>query len=163
MGRSVSTPLQAEHVFYIDWYPDLDEENEQRIADGLDPIPEDDPDYWQDEWEYIIYDLRNHVLFDLFPSVEEADSWLDNEDHVIAENGLVQFGISEYCGLASIWAVVKEYDRYWIGDPNTEGLASHWLDQAWPKIEAMFPNRLSMMGRFSNGEAVYKKVEASTP
>jgi len=68
------------------------------------------------------------------------------------------FGISEYAGLAALWVVAKDGGDGWY-DPNISGLARHWIDQAWPKIEARYPSRLYKAGTFSNGESVYRQVE----
>lgn len=148
MGRSVSVPSRAVEAFFLDW---LDFEPDE---EGFEP----DPEF---EWDCLIEDLRENV-FGRFQSVVAADWWLDREDHVIAENELAAFGVSEYCGLASVWVVAKTQDFHWSRDhyyePNLDGLAHRWIAQVWPKVEEMFPYRLGLMGRFSNGEAVYHRV-----
>jgi hypothetical protein len=75
----------------------------------------------------------------------------------VAENDLAEFGVSEYDGLLALWVRVKDPDYY---GPTTTGLALHWIEQTWPKVEAMYPNRLYRQGTFSNGESVYRKVNA---
>lgn len=151
MGRSVSVPAEAVEVFYLDWSRD--------IFDDLDS--DDAAVYYWLEWSYLIDDLRQNV-FGQFPSVVPADWWLGDEDRVIAENDLAAFGISEYCGLAAVWVVAKTQSFHWSRgqyyEPNLDGLARSWIARTWPKVEAMFPDRLGLVGRFSNGEAVYRKV-----
>lgn len=144
MGRSVSTPSNARHVFYLAWMDDHEDEDGNEIA-------WDDADYWQHEWDYVIYDLREHVLLDLFPSVLPLDRWHGREDRIIAANGLAEFGISEYMGIAAVWVI-----PYWLAP---EGLANAWIDKVWPKVKDRFPSRLARMGTFSNGESVYRRIE----
>jgi hypothetical protein len=96
-----------------------------------------------------------NVLQDLFPSVTETDRWLGREDHAVAENGLAYFGASEYCGILALWVVPKDDDYQDIG-----GLANHWIDKAWPRVEERYPHRLYRLGTMSNGESVYRKETA---
>lgn len=154
MGRSVSVPLNAVGVFYKAWTQGHEDE------ETGEPIADDDFDYWESEWDYLVHDdFVGNVLTDLFPSVEPADYWIGTEDHVVAENQLAAFGVSEYCGLAAFWVVVKDNSNWDL--PSWTGLAAAWIDKAWPKVEAMYPSRLGLMGRFSNGGAVYKRVTGS--
>ena len=164
MGRSVSTPSDVVEVFYLDYaYEITDEDLDESLeANGVTDPCRHDRESWRqdmgsDQFDDLIEDLRLNV-FGQFPSVEDTDDWIGNENHVIAENRLARFGISEYCGLAAIWVVPRTSDEYWT-DPSRDGLALHWIEQTWPKVEAMFPNRLGLMGRFSNGEAVYQRTE----
>ena len=140
MGRTVSVPREA------------CEEGTVLYLDGSD--------YYSDEleWDDLIEDLRYNV-FGQFPSVSEARGWLSNEDCILAENSLVSFGISEYSGLIAVWAVPRDVSGYYE-DSYTLPLARNWLSQVWPKVEAMFPSRLAYDGSFSNGEAVYRRVES---
>jgi hypothetical protein len=164
MGRSVSTPSDAVEVLYLSWYPDEDT-IEEMVADHIeaneitDLCRHDREALAQDliawEWDYVTEDFVGNVLQDLFPSIEAADDWIGNENHVVAENRLARFGVSEYAGLAALWVV--PVTNSWGHD--YQGLSAQWISQAWPKIEAMYPHRLGLMGRFSNGEAVYQRVE----
>lgn len=180
MGRSVSTPSNLREVFYIDWMGDPEDHynDEHDVWESLNSgaqrceschlkpgddnydedkcfIQPDHPWYWQDQWDWFVEDFRTNVLGQ-FDSITPADEWIGREDHVVAENNLAQFGISEYMGLAALWVVPKAPSDYW-GDPDITGLANHWIDQIWPKVESMYPTRLGLMGRFSNGEAVYQR------
>lgn len=165
MGRSVSTPRHAVEVFYLDYsYEITDEDLDESLeANDATDLCRHDRESWRqalesDQFDDLIEDLRFNV-FGQFPSVHPADDWIGDEDHVIAENRLARFGVSEYMGLAAIWVVVHPdvVDTY--GSGIGVGPALFWIEQAWPKVEAMFPNRLGLMGRFSNGEAVYRRAE----
>lgn len=162
MGRSVHVPSDAEAVLYLDWTPRPEDHVWYDEDENEVPYTEDDigTTEWaflvDDEWDYLIEDLQYNVLGDLFPSVQPADYWITREGHVVAENAHVMFGVSEYCGLASVWAVLKESSY----GPDPKGLARHWLRQAWPLIEDRYPHRLERMAYFSSGEAVYQKVTA---
>jgi hypothetical protein len=129
MGRSVSTPSNAQVVTYksIDF------------EDG-------------DDFEFLVDDFRDHLRY-LFPSVVSADSWIGREDHVVAENGLAQFGISEYCGLVAYWIVPKE-DPY---DGRLDGIAKRWIDSIEPKFTRAF-GEYRKTGSMSNGEGVYQRI-----
>ena len=84
MGRSVSRPMDAIVVCYRD-------------------VSEITESY---EWDDFI-DWVQWVARDAWPSIRNADKWLGREDHVIAENDHAMIGVSEYCGLASVWLVSK--------------------------------------------------------
>ena len=43
----------------------------------------------------------------LRPSLYEADGWAGREDRILLQNGHVEIGVSEYCGLAAIWMRVS--------------------------------------------------------
>lgn len=129
MGRSVSTPSNTLAVVYRD-VTDLD----------------------ADDFEWFIDDLR-YQLGSEWPSVVHQDCWIGREDHVIAGNDLVYFGVSEYCGLASIWIVLANGQTH-------EQLALQWVDQIKDKFEATF-GELRLVGRASNGEAFFIRAETA--
>jgi hypothetical protein len=114
---------------------------------------EEDHDGWR--FDQIVEDFRSHLKH-LFPSVEDADDWIGREDHVLAENRLARFGISEYCGLVSYWIVPKESGYY--SDDQIEPLAKRWIDSISDKIVAAF-GELTKVGSFSNGEGVYRRID----
>lgn len=125
MGRSVSVPSNA----YITCYQDVSEiDDEFGFEDLLDDI----------QWS----------CRDAAPSLRPADRWIGREDHVILENDHVEIGVSEYCGLAAIWVVVKE-DRI--------GLATHWADVFSIRFRQMF-GQLRHIGTASNGEAFFQRL-----
>jgi hypothetical protein len=132
MGRSVSVPNGSALVCYRD-------------VSGFD-------DEW--DWEAFVEDIVE-TCKSTWNSFYDCDEWLDNEDHVLVENGLVQVGVSEYMGLASIW--IRPKDDFDYGDPDTTGLAHNFVDKIKPKFEEYF-GEFVKLGSFSNGEGVYEKV-----
>jgi hypothetical protein len=110
-----------------------------------------------DDFDDLIEDFRQH-LKTLFPSVEEADDWIWSEDHVLAENKLARFGMSEYCGLVAYWIVpVEQYDRNGYRNEASD-LAPRWIKSIADKFVAAF-GELSKVGSFSNGEGVYRRID----
>lgn len=133
MGRSVSYATGAKQVVYAD-------------ADGI----EDSDDFsWHLESMQEEGERR-------FPSMSKCDKWLGREDHAVLENNLAYIGVSEYCGLVSVWVVPKT-DCY----GNDNGLAINWASRInlGPLAEC-FGTRLNRLGTFSNGEGVYQRAAA---
>lgn len=128
MARSVSYPRGALVAFSY-----LDEE--------MDYF--DFQDFLESEREYVS---------SLWPSLHAADHWRGHEDHVLAANSLVEFGISEYCGLVAYWLVPRE-DL----EPSLEAFAQRWIDQVSPRFLKTF-GTLRKLGTFSNGEAVFERI-----
>ncbi len=124
MGRSVSYATGSQVVTFRD-------------IDGDD-----------DDFDYLVDDFRDQLRY-LFPSVVAVDEWIGREDHVLAENKLARFGISEYCGLVSYWIVPV--------DSDLEPLAKRWIDSIADKFVKTF-GELSKVGSFSNGEGVYQRI-----
>jgi len=83
----------------------------------------------------------------MFPSMCECSEWVGREDHAVLENGHAYIGYSAYCGLASIWLL-----------PKDGSLAQAWVDQVSHKFMTAF-GEFVKVGTFSNGEALYKRVE----
>ncbi len=128
MSRSVSVPSNAMLVNYAV----LDSEVEE----------------WDFRW--MIENFQNELQEDM-PSLTPANFMLGREDRVVADNRLVCFTVSEYCGLVSLAIVPQE---------GKEALARSWVK----KIAARF-NRacasswgplLNKVGTFSNGEALFR-------
>jgi hypothetical protein len=158
MGRSVSYPSAAQVVTFnhIDYSCD-------ECGSGTNTDIEDceychglgydeDPEGWR--FEQLIEDFRSH-LKELFPSVEQADDWIGREDHVLAENKLARFGMSEYCGLVSYWVVPS------MPDPRTtnhDAFADRWIASIADKFVAAF-GELTKVGSLSNGEGVYRRID----
>lgn len=134
MGRSVSVPRGAASVVY-------------------------EACEFEDSWgfEEAIEDLRG-CLMRAFPSVTEDDRWLDREDHVIASNRFAQFGVSEYCGLVSIWMVPVDNDY-----ADTHGIRDRWIESVDAKFRKVasgcFGVGLNKLGTFSNGEAIFSPAD----
>lgn len=125
MGRSVSYPSHAEIVAYRDWLGD------------------EEWDEWQ--WDAFVDGIRDEVSH-LWPSIQDADRWIGREDRVIAENNLVEIGVSEYCGLAAVWVA-----------PKDTPLALGFINRIRPKFLRALGN-LRKLGTFSNGEAVFERT-----
>lgn len=132
MGRSVSYPSNAVVSFMH--------------VDEMDEC----------EWGDLVYNFRSH-LKSLWPSVSSADEWIGREDHVLAENGHAQFGMSEYCGLVSYWMVPKQADTYY-GD--TQGLHDNWVAQTADRFQKSFGD-MRKVGNFSNGGGIYERWDNS--
>lgn len=132
MGRSVSYPSGATVAF----------------MDLSDDEGEIDFDYYR-EW-------AREVAQEFWPSMWEEDrEWRGREDKVLCRNRLVDFGWSEYCGLAAFWMIPR-------GDLETAGqeaLAEHWIKTVEPRFRKTF-GTLRKIGTFSNGEGVYERVAA---
>lgn len=125
MGRSVSVPSGAQVVAFN--YIEYEDEH--------------------DDWSYDDFvENAQHAIRELAPSMSKDKGWRGNEDKIIASNGHADFGISEYCGLVSVWLV-----------PYNDGLAAHWCNQIRAKFMASF-SELELIGRASNGEAFFRKV-----
>lgn len=160
MGRSVSYATGAQVVTFATIQPvdcwecggrKVDAEGDTcDVCNGEGVVEEDDT-------EYLIHDFRQR-LKELFPSVKKADDWIGREDHVLAENRLASFGISEYCGLVSYWIVPKESGYY--SDDQIEPLAKRWIASIEDKFVAAF-GELTKVGSMSNGEGVYRRISNS--
>ena len=85
--------------------------------------------------------------------MQECSRWLDREDHAVMENDHAYIGVSEYCGLASIWFVCKaDYE-----DVDYIGLTMAWCGKACNKFTETFGD-LTKVATFSNGESVYQRI-----
>ena len=106
-----------------------------------------DEDSATTDWEFFKEDLIETAK-ELYPSLEDSSGWLGREDVILLENNLVYFGVSEYCGTASIWITPKD-------DIDRPHLAKIFVS----KIEKTFNDNfgdLKKIGTFSNGECVYE-------
>lgn len=134
MARSVSTPSLALEIAYQD----------------VTHLDYDEFQWWQE-------DIAEYAK-SLWPSFEDADKWLEREDHAILENRLCYLGVSEYCGLASIWLVPKEYQNngYHSSDRFILPLSESFIRRISEKFYTAF-GELTKLGTFSNGEAIFRK------
>lgn len=158
MGRSVSRHKYSLEVCYEDisnhgYAPEFD--------DNGDEIHGDDPDKWvydefchQVDWDCWV-EYQQDKAKKLFPSMTECDEWLDREDRAIMENDFAYIGVSEYCGLASIWLVFKGD----VMDIDNYGLGKAWCGKACHGFSQTFGD-LVKLGKMSNGEGVYRKASA---
>ena len=138
MGRSVSYLSRAQKVFYIA----LDNSNDQ------------------DDLEFIWDDFTENVnfIFQKYKSMDQCNRWDDRETQIIFENGLIEVGISEYCGLASISLRAKEQGSNY---KHIESLGINYIEKITPKLEQELCKVFEVynkQGSFSNGEGVYSKV-----
>jgi hypothetical protein len=168
MGRSVEVPSDALVTAYADW--SLSYEDWKEGWTGYD----DDEEYASDLSEeafWADYDAQSltwesnsewyvDTLIEMFPSAYPVKGeWLGypyNETRIVAENALVQFTISEYCGMTAL-SIIPNYDRgtYWKDpEPGHAGLAAHWVKQIEGKFQEAFSSYYKI-GTFSNGESVY--------
>jgi hypothetical protein len=127
MGRSVSYATGAVSVCY------------EHI--------EDDMESW--DWEWYLERIQDEAR-QAFPSLDDCDYWLDREDHAIIENQHCYIGVSEYCGLVSIWLVPKD-------DNDHPELSANWCTQVTPTFNKLF-QQLRKVGTFSNGEAIFERI-----
>jgi len=148
MGRSVSVASGAFAVAYKDCsrlgYVTEDENGKELAEPYYDELlGQDDWDCWI---ESIVEKMKHY-----FPSFAKCDKWLGREDRAILENSFAYFGISEYCGLVSLWLVAKDGDEQ-------AGLRKRWTEQIVGTFEKQF-SELKKLGTFSNGEAVFERVK----
>ncbi len=148
MGRSVSTPYDAEVTVFL--YPELESFDENEKYDEY---------LSQLNWQDFTIDLEE-VLKTKYKSLTKCDEWLGREDHAFLENELVYVGLSEYCGVVAVWIVPKDGEFY-TSRSEKANLAVNFCKQIEKGFEKLlgdtFGTRLNRVGRFSNGEAVYKR------
>lgn len=118
-----------------------------------------DPSY---EFEWHRDDFAEQMC-KAFPSVSKCDSWLgrgNSEDHAVAENQFVFFGVSEYCGLVAMWVAAKDAD--YDQSAGWEALRDRWLSQIQQKFrkhaQTCFGQALISQGTFSNGEQFFQPM-----
>ena len=141
MGRSVSYPTGAIVAFATFDAEDLEDA--------------------RFEFDWLVGDLRRRRRAgEAFPSLHEHDGWRDREDRILMRNAFADFGVSEYMGLISIWIVEREDGPYLYADWRTarSPRAQRWLEQIAPRFDALF-GELELLGRFSNGEAIFRQCE----
>lgn len=138
MGRSVSYPHDSIVCF-------------RTLNIGAGNGDDEELDYF--DFDELIDDYR-YLIRDLFPSMQDWDSWIGREDHAITRNGFCYFGVSEYCGLVSIW-LAKRADL----DGSVDAMADRWMAQVAPRFRKAF-GALRHIGTASNGEAFFERIEA---
>jgi hypothetical protein len=106
----------------------------------------------ENSWEYFQEDITEQ-LKSLFPSLEDADRWEDNETHIILNNDHAEIAISEYCGLVSVsLRAIEDWDG------TRDGLHQQWVQQVQDKFLSI--GTLKHQGTFINGEAVFTTKDA---
>lgn len=108
-------------------------------------------DRYEDFWADFVTELRT-TLRRAFPSLEEVDEWLGREDLALLANRLVYIGVSEHCGLVSLWCVPVD----------DSPLVERWARGIEAKVQALWDGMatvrsLNLMGRSSNGEALFRE------
>lgn len=112
---------------------------------------EDEFDWWS-----FIDDLRS-IIGEKYKSFYNEDDWVDHEGHIILRNGHADVVVYEYCGLVSINLVPRE--SYY---QNEDNLARAWCEQVADGFHKLLDDSFQtyrLVGRFSNGEAIYERVE----
>ena len=154
----MSVARDALLVTYTKWYDPSEEyiaDEREFLGEAEDWYPEPD----QDDWQWFVEDLQAQVG-ELWPSFTECDEWVGREDHAVMENDLGYIGISEYCGLCSIWFAPKPNSYEYSDTHNRADLARGFAARIGKKFQASF-GTLELLGRFSNGEAIFQlKQEA---
>ena len=141
MGRSVSYPTGSVVAFR------LRDEGEEEATD----------------WAYeCLVDEIIETTKAAFPSFQRFEGWRGRENRILLRNAFAECGISTYCGLAAIWLAERDDARYWEADfyiPRA-ARARHWLDQVSARFIELF-GELRMVGRFSNGEAIFERSRST--
>lgn len=137
MGRSVSTPNNAEMVVFL----------QHNAQDEFE---------WDDFVEDIQFSLKN-----AFNSFSNTDRWLDRESHAILENDFGTVTINEYGGMAAISFVPIDYSAYNHEIVQQENLCYNWMNQInkrWNEIIQQHGTAYHMHGHMSNGVGVFIKA-----
>ena len=155
MGRSVDYLTNARHVAYID----VDYPSEVEDEDGNKREPSDNDYDWHWDWfsETVLESIP--IGIKSLENVYKERRYDGDETRIIFKH--CEIGLSEYCGLASISIRTNENDA-----PVKIGLAEHWIDKVWPRIiknlhERFGDSMLTKVGRFSNGQGVYERMEVT--
>lgn len=136
MGRSVSRPTGAVITVYGYFHGE---------------------DQW--DWDELVSSLRENLAAK-YPSLLACSQWLGREDKAILENGHGYIGVSEYCGLVCVWAVVREFD--YREPENREQLAGQWFARVekgiHKTVKECLGGELQSLGHASNGEQFFEWV-----
>lgn len=142
MGRSVSYASGSTAIAYQ--MPEL------TYTDDEGNIIYDIPDLWDDYKEDIRFQIKT-----IFPSMKLCDTWLGREDLAIMENSHAFIGVSEYCGMVSIWLKPKFHYDY-SDSTRHNNAASFWCNQVKQKFLSTFSQYVKV-GTMSNGAALYRE------
>jgi hypothetical protein len=145
MGRSVDYLSNATRVLYISYETEYEDEDGNIVDD-----------------EFAFDDVKCNVIStirELFPSFDNVENrWDGNETKIFLENRLIEFGISEYCGLISISARPNDY----ANEYGKHGLAEAFINKIWNKLSNELNKTQSVLvrvGGFCNGCGVYQKID----
>ena len=115
-------------------------------------------DFTEDwEWSDFVFYLQTY-LKGVLPSMKDCEIWSGREDRAILENAHGLIGISEYCGLVSVWCVPSNTEY----PSQHDSLKASWCSQIEKTVDKVlnesFPGQvLKKIGTFSNGESVYSR------
>jgi len=178
MGRSVSRPSNAQVIAYahvensyycrtcahcreVETYVNPDGTCPRCKVKNRNADIQFDDDATSENWDSDMVNLSS-ALQRVFPSLRKADRWLGREDHVVLENNLAAVTVSEYCGLVAVCLVPERRDAHETRDDDP--LSVQWIISAEARFRRIvaetFGIELAHVGTFSNGEAVFRKVEA---
>lgn len=130
MGRTVSVPTAARAVVfkYLE-----DEPHDVHSA--------------AERYEHEVAKIRAQALH-RWPSMISCATWIGIEDYAIAENTYAQVGVSEYCGLLSIWLLPRnapdDLDRQQVA--NWTRLRDAWIDDAAGHLLSSFGTHMRIPG-----------------
>ena len=145
MGRSVSVPRGATIVCYtpLSYYMSHDEDSGECFGD----------------YEYDVQEVIQERVKHKYPSFKNCDDWLGREDHAILKNDYAFIGVSEYCGLLSIWLVPHDLKGAYYSEERMKiGLQKRFLTIIEPWFKKTFED-LTKLGTASNGESFFKRRE----
>lgn len=109
-------------------------------------------------WEHFIDSLRETIV-GKYQSFYDEDGWADREGRIILRNSHAEVVVYEYFGLVSVNLVPRETYDY----PNEDNLARAWCERVADNFRKLLDKTYDtyrLVGRFSNGEAVYERTGA---
>ena len=110
------------------------------------------------EFEEFLDGLRD-VISHRYPSFYVKDDWADREGRIILRNNYADVVVYEYCGLVSINLVPRNSPHHY---KSNLALGRWWCNQVAANFEKLLHKSYEcygLVGRFSNGEAIYERVE----
>lgn len=173
MGRSVSTPSNAEIICYriletLFLYQCKHCKHYQEAGNGEPNTCEEcgagefiehvDEDAMRWEFEALTDDIREQAK-QFWPSMRKCDEWIGREDHAILENDFAYMGLSEYCSLVAIWVASKadDLEGSWYSDQRMLApLARTWINRIEPRFKKLF-GQLRKVATASNGETFFER------
>lgn len=141
MGRSVDYLTNASHVAYIHVEQYYQDEDDNTVFDEF---------VMDDTVENLVY-----ALMEKYPSLQKVqDEWDGRETRIVLRNRLVEFGVSEYCGMLSV--SVRHYDSDYTS--HLSGLAENWIRRNAETIDVTIGANSRRIGGMSNGCSVYESI-----
>jgi hypothetical protein len=120
----------------------------------------------EEEWENIDYEFLVEDIVETFKSSfpefdEPKGKWDNRETKIILQGYGLEVGLSGYIGLWSLSVRVWEDSFYFDDDEERNKAvedAKKWVEKNWDEVSKHW-NQYRKVGTFSNGEAVFEKVE----